>query len=342
MTTEPFIYSQLRDIFLDLDSMGSANVDGNKTGLSKYLEAKEDDQESKGRKTVEIDRVAEMMRNLDLNADQTAFIQGFFTETHRAIREGITNESTRFAGKYRHNAARPDVPGSNSPASQMVENFMDKLVFYVNKKETAKFDAIKSVYTHQRFLWIHPFRDANGLVARLMSFVMLRKQGFGGTMNRIINPTFSFCWDPEKYRRLIRRADSDKEKDMLAFIEFALEGLRNDMQRMDRLLTYDIIRDDILKPAFRHPIFERLFSEQDKLIIDLAIDKQIFQAGDVRIFFPMKHPTEISKMIKWLRDKEIIIGIDENARKYAINLENKYLVKQVVGKLDRAGFIPFT
>ena len=47
-------------------------------------------------------------------------------------------------------------------------------------------------------------------------------------------------------------------------------------------------------------------------------------------------------MIKWLRDKEIIIGIDENARKYAINLENKYLVKQVVGKLDRAGFIPFT
>jgi Fic family protein len=342
MTTDPFIYNQLRGIFLDLDAMCSANVDGNKTGLSKYLESRDDDQESKGRKTIEIDKISEVMHHLDKSMEQTALIQGFFTETHRVLREGITNESTRFAGKYRHNAARPDVPGSNSPASQMVDSFMDKLVFYINKKETPKFDAIKSAYAHQKFLWIHPFRDANGLLARIMSFVMLRKQGFGGPMNRIVNPTFSFCWDPEKYIRLMRKADSDKEKDLFAFIEFTLEGLRNDMLRMDRLLQYDIIRDDILKPAFKHPLFERLFSEQDKLIIDLAIEKQIFQAGDIRLYFPQKHPTEISKMIKWLRDKEMIIGIDENARKYAINLENKYLVKQIVGKLDRAGFIPFS
>ncbi|MFA6483497.1 MAG: hypothetical protein WCW62_13020, partial [Bacteroidales bacterium] len=153
---------------------------------------------------------------------------------------------------------------------------------------------------------------------------------------------FSFCWDPEKYLKLMRRADSEKEKDVFAYIEFALEGLRDDMARMDRLLNYDVIREDILRPAFKHPLFDRVFSEQDRLIIELAMDKQVFQAGDVRLFFPQKHPTEISKMIKWLRDKEMIIGIDENARKYAINLENKYLVKLVVGKLERAGFIPFT
>ncbi|HBB90301.1 MAG TPA: cell filamentation protein Fic, partial [Bacteroidales bacterium] len=65
-----------------------------------------------------------------------------------------------------------------------------------------------------------------------------------------------------------------------------------------------------------------------------------FQAADIRMLFPQKHPTEISKMIKWLRDKDLIIGIDENARRYSINLENKYLVKMVVGKLERGGFIP--
>ena len=47
-------------------------------------------------------------------------------------------------------------------------------------------------------------------------------------------------------------------------------------------------------------------------------------------------------MLKWLRDKDMIINTDENARKYAINLENKYLVKFIVGKLERAGFIPFS
>jgi Fic family protein len=342
VTTDPFIYNQLRNIFMDLDAMGSARVDGNKTALSKYLEAKEDDTESKGRKTVEIDKVSETMRLLDQNIKETVFFQGFFTELHRMIREGITNESTRFAGKYRHTAARPDVPGNTSPAFHLVETFMDKLISYINKKESSKFDAIKSAYAHQRFLWIHPFREANGLISRLVTYVMLRKQGFGGVADRIVNPTFSFCWDPEKYLKLVRRADSEKEKDVFAYLEFILEGLRNDMDRMDRLLNYDIIREDILRPAFKHPLFDRVFGEQDRLIIDLALDKQVFQAADVRLFFPQKHPTEISKMLKWLRDKEMIIGLDENARKYAINLENKYLVKLVVGKLERAGFIPFT
>lgn len=342
VTTDPFIYNQLRKIFLDLDAMSSARVDGNKTGLSKFLEAKDDDPESKGRKTVEIDKVSQAMRLLDENIDETVFFQGFFTELHKMIRDGITSESSRFAGKYRHNQARPDIPGNTSPAPHLVETFMDKLISYINKKDAPKFDAIKTAYAHQRFLWIYPFREANGLISRLVSYTMLRKQGFGGVADRIVNPTFSFCWEPDKYLKLIRRADSDKEKDIFAFIEFALEGLRNDMTRMDRLLNYDIIREDILRPAFKHPLFDRVFGEQDRLIIDIALEKQVFQAADVRLFFPQKHPTEISKMLKWLRDKEMIMSLDENARKYAINLENKYLVKLVVGKLERAGFIPFT
>jgi hypothetical protein len=127
---------------------------------------------------------------------------------------------------------------------------------------------------------------------------------------------------------------------VFTYLEYVLEGLRNDMEKMDSLLNYDLVRENILKPSFRHPIFERLFSDQDRLILDVAMEKQIFQAADIRVLFPLKHPTEISKMIKWLRDKDLIIGIDENARKYSINLENKYLVKMVVGKLERGGFIP--
>ena len=84
VTTDPFIYNQLRKIFLDLDAMGSARVDGNKTGLSKFFEAKEDDPESKGRKTLEIDKVSEAMLFLDKNMDSTIFYQGFFPEIHQA------------------------------------------------------------------------------------------------------------------------------------------------------------------------------------------------------------------------------------------------------------------
>lgn len=342
VTTDPFIYNQLRKIFIDIEAVASARVDGNKTGFSKFFESKEDDPESKGRKTIEIEKVSEVLQMLDKDPESTVIFQGFFTEIHRLIREGITNESSRFAGKYRHAPARPDVPANTSPAFHLAETYLDKLISYISKKESPKFDAIKIAYTHQRFGWIHPYRDANGLVSRILAYVMMQKMGFGGVPGRILNPSFSLCYDPEKYIKLMRRADSDREKDVITWLEFALEGIRDDMARMDTLLNYDIIREEILRPAFKHPLFDRVFSEQDRLIIDLAMDKQVFQAGDVRLFFPQKHPTEISKMIKWLRDKEMIIGIDENARKYAINLENKYLIKLVVGKLERAGYIPFS
>ncbi len=341
-TVDSFIYSQLRKIFRDIDSMASARIDGNKTGLSKYFEAKEDDPEAKGRKAVEIDKISEAMRLIDENIVDLVFFQGFFTELHHLIREGITNESSRFAGKYRQGPARPAIPGNDSPQFHLVETFMDKLISYVNKKESSKFDAIKTAYAHHRYLWIHPFRDANGLTSRLFSYAMLKKQGFGGAINRIINPTFSLAKDPEKYIKLLRKADSDKDKDILEYLEFALEGFRDDLVRMDKLLDYQLIREDILIPAFKHPLFDRVFSDQDRLIINVAIEKQVFQAGDIRILFPQKHPADISKMLKWLRDKEMIINTDDNARKYAINLENKYLVKLIVGKLDRAGFIPFS
>jgi Fic family protein len=342
VTTDPFIYNQFRQIFRDLDAMSSARIDGNKTGLSKYFEAKDDEPEAKGRKAIEIDKVSEAMKLIDSNFDELHIFQGFITELHRIIRDGITNESSRFAGKFRHGPARPDVPGNTSPQFHLVETYLDKLISYINKKDHWKYDAIKSAMVHQKFLWIHPFREANGLMARILTYIILKKQGFNSRHDRIINPAFICASDPDKYIRLLRKADSEKEKEVNDYLEFFLDGLRQDIIRMDKLFDYQVIKDEILIPAFKHPLFDRVFSDQDRLIINVAIEKQLFQAADIRLLFPQKHPTEISRMLKWLRDKDMIINTDENARKYAINLENKYLVKFIVGKLERAGFIPFS
>ncbi len=340
-TTEAYYYDQFRTIFHDLDAMGSSRVDGNKTGLSKFLESRDDDQEAKGRKTLEIEKVAEAMRLIDENLKETIIFQGFFTELHRILREGITNQSSQYAGKYRRNEARPGIAPNHAPPYHLVETYLDKLIALIGKKESPKYDAIKAAYTHQRYLWVHPFREANGLSARVLTYVMLLKMGFQGAHNRIINPSYSFCHDPEKYLKLIRKADTDREKDMLDWIEFALTGLRDDLRRMDRLADYQVVKEEVLIPAFKHPMFDRVFSDHDRLIIDVAIEKQIFQAGDIRLLFPQKNASEISKMLKWLKEKEWIVPLDENSRKYAINFHNKYLVKFIVSKLEKAGFIPF-
>jgi Fic family protein len=58
-TIEPDLLNQIRAIFRDIDAMASARIDGNKTGINKYLESKEDDDETKGRKVQEVEKVAD-------------------------------------------------------------------------------------------------------------------------------------------------------------------------------------------------------------------------------------------------------------------------------------------
>jgi Fic family protein len=223
----------------------------------------------------------------------------------------------------------------------MLDTYLEKLVAFINKKYSYQYDAIKTAYAHQKFLWIHPFIEANGLMARLLSYLMLKKQGFDGSFRRILNSCMGTCRDPEKYIALLRKADSSQERDINNWIEYALEGFRDAMFKMDQLTDYDYFKEQILTPSFKHPLFDRIFTDHDRLIVDIAIEKQVFQAADIRLYFPAKHPSEISKMLKWLKEKEMLVNMEENTRKHALNLENKYLVKVLVSKFDKKGFLPF-
>ena len=340
-TTDPVLYEQLRRIFRDLDAIASARVDGNKTALAKFLEAKEESQDTKGRKTVEIDRLSEALTRIDKDPKNVVITQGYFKVLHKSIRENITKESTRHAGVYRRSEARPGAGASHSAPVHMVETYLEKLVAFLNKNYSFKYDSIKSAYAHQKFLWIHPFNEANGLMARLITYLMLKKQGFDGQHGRILNSCMGTCRDSEKYFALLRKADSGQERDLNNWLEYALEGLRDSIYHIDFLFDYEFLKKEILEQAFTHPLFDRIFTTQDRLIIDIALEKQVFQAADVRIYFPQKHPSEISKMLKWLKEKEMLINLEENSRKYAINLENKHLVKVLISKLDKKGYLHF-
>ena len=340
-STDPILYRQLSGVFKDLDAVASARIDGNKTGLSKFLEAKEEDPEIKGRKTIEIDKIAQALQFIDDNLNTIVFYSGFLTELHKLIREDLTKESSRNAGKFRRGTddeiQRPDL----APESHQIDIYNDSLITLINKEYSSKFDAIKTMLVHQKFLWIHPFREANGHISRLLSYTMLKRYGFDGSHGRIINSAMGICPDIQQYLFYLKKADSNNDKAIMDWLAFSLKGLRDNLVRMDQLYDYTYLKDEIINPALKHPLFDRLFTDQDRLIMGIAVDKQVFQAADIRTFFPQKHPTEISKMLRWLKDKELIINLEDNSRKYAVNLRNKYLVKLIVARLDKNGFLPF-
>ena len=121
------------------------------------------------------------------------------------------NTDRDFAGRYR------DIPvfisGSNYPVTKAenIQNEMNDLCNWIkaerNKYHTVKFAAI----LHKKFVFIHPFKDGNGRVARLLMNIALIQDGF---LPVIIPPILR-----NEYISLLEKA----HKDDCPFIDFIVE-----------------------------------------------------------------------------------------------------------------------
>jgi Fic family protein len=63
---------------------------------------------------------------------------------------------------------------------------------------------------HHRFLWIHPFLDGNGRVARLMSHALLKRLGIGTSLWSVAR---GLAREDELYKKLLMVADSPRDGD---------------------------------------------------------------------------------------------------------------------------------
>lgn len=64
---------------------------------------------------------------------------------------------------------------------------------------------------HHRLLWIHPFLDGNGRVARLMSHALLKRLGIGTSLWSVAR---GLARDEQRYKALLAQADGPREGDL--------------------------------------------------------------------------------------------------------------------------------
>lgn len=97
---------------------------------------------------------------------------------------------------------------------------------------------------HHRFLWIHPFLDGNGRVARLMSHALLKRLGIGTSLWSVAR---GLARQQERYKALLMAADGPREGDrdgrgnlsqraLVEFCDFFLESAIDQVRFMRELL----------------------------------------------------------------------------------------------------------
>ncbi|NTG29968.1 Fic family protein [Agrobacterium rhizogenes] len=112
----------------------------------------------------------------------------------------------------------------------------------------SKMKQIQSVgAVHHRFLWIHPFLDGNGRVARLMSHALLKRLGIGTSLWSVAR---GLAREEKLYKGLLMRADGPRAGDrdgrgnlthsgLVAFCDFFLDRAIDQIRFMSGLLETD-------------------------------------------------------------------------------------------------------
>ena len=275
--------------------------------------------------------------------DDTPITLYFIRELHSLVVDSLSESKEGCCTKGEFRKCNVRISGSlhTPPDFLQVLPLMQELVDFINETTKPKFDLIKICIAHHRFVWIHPFENGNGRVVRLFTYALLLKNVFK-SKQRIINPTAVFCSDRSKYYNYLSLADKYTNEGLIAWSEYVLNGLKVEIEKIDHIVDYSYLRDKILIPSLSDALSNKYITDVEHSILKLTVSKktQEIQASDIKELYITKTSSEISRIIRSLIDKRMLIPISERARKYVISFGSNYLLRSVLKSLDNNGFLP--
>ncbi|WP_124641984.1 Fic family protein [Amniculibacterium aquaticum] len=344
-STHPEVFFQLKTIFHWLESMGSARIEGNNTTIAEYVETKiEDEPKKQNFKLLEIDNIDEAMAFIEDSVVEYPINKIMISELHKIAVNNLppppNGEGDLTPGKYRSHNIKINNSAHLPPDSYLIESYMDELFRFINTEHSTKYDLLKAAIAHHRFVWIHPFGNGNGRAVRLFTYAMLVKSGLNLNAGRIINPTAVFCSNRNTYYDMLSKADTGTREGILEWCEYVLRGLKEEIEKIDKLSDYNFLKSYILIPAINYSFERKFITDIEAKILRKTIEEQIIKNDDLKEIFSSKNTSQISREIKKLVDKKMLIPEELGARRYILNFQNNHLLRGVIKILGDEGFLP--
>ncbi len=342
-TTKPFMFFQLKNLFHMLESIGSARIEGNNTTIAEYIETKLEEDGDKPSSILEIENLEKAMDFIENAVQEYPINKTFINELHKMVVENLPitkdGEGDRTPGCYRRVNLKISKSSHLPPDFTKVEEYMDELFDFINAEHPPKYDLLKTALAHHRFAWIHPFGNGNGRTVRLFTYAMLVKLGFNVAEGRIINPTAVFCNNRAAYYNHLSEADRGTRAGLENWCVYVLKGLKEEIEKIDRLLDHDFLKINILLPSISFSLERKFITDIEAKILKRVAEKQLIQAGDLRDIFPHKHSSEVSRQIAKLIEKKMLSPHPKHSRKYMIRFDNNYLLRGIIQTLGDNGFL---
>ncbi|KPX47547.1 Filamentation induced by cAMP protein Fic [Pseudomonas syringae pv. helianthi] len=340
--TPPQVFYQLKSLFHALESLGSARIEGNHTTLADYIDSKVG---GKARATDQLREVANIERAMDyleqIMTPGAVLTEQTIRELHAMTVDDLVREGDRTPGAYRNGGVQISQSDHLPPDFIQVQAYMQELVDFVNREDAPKYDLMKVALAHHRFGWIHPFGNGNGRVVRLLTYALLIKYGFNvSTGGRVLNPTAVFCNDRERYYAMLAKADKGTKEGLEEWCTYVLQGIRDEVEKVDRLTDYAYLTKCILVPAVAFAREREWITETEESVLSAAIKLKIVKSADVAKVLPRQSSNQRTYLIRKLVDQGMLLPLSAGARQYTIGFSNNYLIRGVIKSLRDQGFIP--
>ncbi len=343
--TTPYpVFFELKTLFHMLESLGSARIEGNHTTLADYVDSKAQDAPQTGEQMREVTNIERAMTYIDeVVTEKTLFTEMLIRELHVLTVDQLNDEGDRTPGQYRGGPVVIAASDHSPPDALQVPLYMEELVQFINNDDPPKYDLMKVALAHHRFGWVHPFRNGNGRVVRLITYALLIKYGFDVSMaGRILNPTAVFCNDRNLYYRMLSVADTGTRKGLEQWCIYVLDGVLNELRKVDQLTDYNFLKERILYPALHTARERRLITQQERNVLSIAAQTGIAKAADLAPAMPDLKAGQRTYQIRRLVKSGMLRPVKEGARQYTVGFTNNYLIRGVIQALSDEGYIPAT
>lgn len=339
-TTPAVLFFELKDMFQLFTAIISARIEGNHTTVVDVLDAlneAEDQGISTPEDVREIENIQAGIEFIEKHVHGSKIDKAFILELHRIVVNDLAREGDARVGGWR--TVPVHIAGSDHVAPQPsdIDEYMQELVAFIAEEHNTQYDLIKDAIVHHRFVWIHPFGNGNGRVARLLTYAMMAKQGFIDSSGlRTLNPTAVFGSNREEYYDHLSRADSLDDEDVLAWAEFMLGGVQEDLRSIGKLQDADFVREQILIPAYRAAFEAGRITDQQLKMLQIVIAKDRVKAGDFAKIITGSHAAR-SQAVRKLVDARLLRA---TGRFYSLRLSPNSVTRFIRRQLDIEGLLP--
>ena len=217
---------------------------------------------------------------------------------------------------------------------------MSELVSFINRSDPPKYDLIKVALAHHRFAWVHPFGNGNGRVVHLLTYTLLIKYGFNvKTGGRVLNPTAVFCSDRGRYYAMLGQADGGTSDGRERWCVYVLDGMLDELKKVDRLTDANFLIERILTPALHYARSRELLTPLEEALLLITARAGIAKAADFKSAMPKLSDTQRTYQIRKLVERRMLVPLHEGARQYTVGFSNSTLIRGVMRALSAEGFI---